>query len=123
MSSSLCLALPPTQVRSLNERMLLFLFNYDTRAMQGVYVCDGKAGMNIEPDAFKNYRKATTPKGESPFPAQIRFKLLRKCPTPLKESRWTHIPTALPPGRSGTKNYEYALTPEQAERLFEVFSK
>ena len=108
------------QVRSLTERMLLFLINYDNRMMQGVYVIDGKAGMNIDPDAFKNYRKPTTPKGESPFPAQIRFKLLRKC-APLKESLWTHIPTSLPPGRSGTKNYKYELSREQAEAFFHAF--
>ena len=68
----------------------LFLFNFDTRQMHGVFAADGKAGLNLEPAAFGGFRRKG-PEGSSPFPAQQRFRVHAER-APLPERVWAHIP-------------------------------
>ena len=54
----------------------LFLYNFQSLQLQGVYVATEGARMNIEPDAWKQ----TGPRsrdGSSPFPAQVLGRSLR----------------------------------------------
>ena len=75
-----------------------------------------------EPSAFANHRRADTPPGSSPFPAQIRWKPLFEC-APAGEAAWAHIPTrAMRRGRGGAGHaiYELWLSAEQANALAAV---
>ena len=59
------------KVQQVDESTALFLFNHTTKVMHGVYICDGRGGLNLEPDAWAHHRKNPTER-TSPYPAQIR---------------------------------------------------
>jgi hypothetical protein len=83
-----------------------------------VFVRDGPAGMNIEPQAWAQYRKSGASRDESPFPAQVRWKELRSC-RPIKEDLWRDVPTLTAPYKPGGKPAQYNLLMDgaQAQRL------
>ena len=60
----------------------------------GIFAPDGRPGLNLDPEAWRsNYAvKMKAPPGESPFPAQLRWRTLMRC-RPLKEHLWAHIPS------------------------------
>ena len=77
-------------LKSIDENYTkLFLFNYNTRELFGIYEPDGPGGLNLEPDAWTNGSGRLTK-----FGAQIRFKIIRDCP-PLRENVFkAHLPVS-----------------------------
>lgn len=66
----------------------VFLFNYSTRQMYGIYAPDGAGERNLVPDAWTSTMPARD--GKCRFPAQIHFKIERDCP-PLPEAMFKKI--------------------------------
>ena len=66
----------------------VFLFNYSTRQMYGIYAPDGAGERNLVPDAWTSTMPGRD--GKCRFPAQIHFKIERDCP-PLPESLFKNI--------------------------------
>jgi hypothetical protein len=103
----------------------LFLFNYSTKMLYGVFVPNGPGGLNLEPEAWKSHEGAKRVSSRnrsdvgSPYPAQIRFNILKKC-EPLHYKVWGHIPTPKP---GGYNQFELHLDAEQASKLAALFLK
>ena len=100
----------------------LFLFNYNTRQLHGVFVRNGPAALNLEPEAWAHHRKPGDRVNESPYPAQVRWQPWCWC-KPLAESVWSDVPTLKPGGSGpGRKNlYEMWMGREQAQKLATLF--
>ena len=109
------------KAKLISENTLLFLFHYNTRQLYGIFVRDGPAALNIEPQAWAHYRKAGDPTDRSPFPAQVRWKELRKC-RPIKEDLWRHVPTQKVAYKPGGKpaQYDMWMSGAQAQKLAEL---
>ena len=85
----------------------LFLFNYSTRQLHGVYVRDGEPTMNLEPQAWAHHRKPNDRQDRSPYPAQVRWRELRNCRA-IREDLWKHVPTQKPGGKGNKPHYKSA---------------
>jgi hypothetical protein len=87
--------------------------------LHGVFVPNGPGGLNLEPEAWKTHaaagKIATRNRAESgsPYPAQIRFNVLKKC-EPLHYRVWGHIATPKP---QGFNQFELYLDADQASKL------
>jgi len=78
-------------VKSLHKNTsALFLFNMVERELYGVYEPTGKGGENIKPNAWVRKKIPNSRDRESPFPAQIPFKIIREF-KPLPESAFRHM--------------------------------
>ena len=101
----------------------LFLFNYSTRQLHGVFVRDGPAGMNLEPTAWAHHRKPGDRADSSPYPAQVRWQVWQVC-KPLREDLWKHIPTVKkqgkPSGQGPPTIYDMWMSGAQAQALAQV---
>ena len=83
----------------------LFLFNYSTRQLHGVYVRDGPPTMNLEPQAWAHHRKPGDRRDVSPYPAQVRWRELRSCRA-IREDLWKHVPATKPGGKGNKPHYK-----------------
>ena len=109
------------KVQQVDESTALFLFNHTTKVMHGVYICDGRGGLNLEPDAWAHHRKNPTER-TSPYPAQLRFKTYYPS-KPMAEKLWTHIPDGdiRHHGRNQIKMYKSWLSQSEAQQLVSLF--
>ena len=111
------------KAQKVGENTALFLFNMSTRVLYGVMIRDGPPGMNLEPEAWAHYRKAGAPAGQSPFPAQVRWKQFIKC-KPVREAMWKDVPTiksqGAPSGKGPPTQYDMWMNAEQAQRLAKI---
>ena len=98
------------QVERVTDRTALFLFNYTTKVLHGVFVRDGPGGLNLEPEAWAHHKKAGS--WGSPYPAQVRFKPYMP-QRELPRSVWHHIPGKTQ-GRFA-EHYDLWLDASQAE--------
>ncbi|KAJ4953860.1 hypothetical protein NE237_030692 [Protea cynaroides] len=73
-------------VRAITPGLPLFLYNYTTHQMHGVYQALSFGGSNIDPTAWEDKKC----RGESRFPAQVRIRIKRKC-KPLEEDAFRPI--------------------------------
>ncbi|XP_024031616.1 B2 protein [Morus notabilis] len=76
--------LPPKYkdpVRAIMPGLPLFLYNYTTHQLHGVYQAVSFGGSNIDPTAWQDKK---CPLGGSRFPAQVRIRTKKKC-KPLEE--------------------------------------
>ena len=107
--------------RSLPHSTLqLFLFNYSTRQLHGVYVRDGPPGMNLEPQAWAQYRRPGDSSYSSPFPAQVRWREFKVCRA-IREALWSHVPPTLPGnGKGGKPMYDLFMSGQQAQQLAQL---
>ena len=76
-------------------RTALFLFNFTTRELHGVFVASSPGRLNLDGDAWKRslyHRPGSTRAGAgtSPFPSQVKFAILREF-SPLHEDRFSHL--------------------------------
>ena len=121
---------PAEQAQVLGETIAIphvqhALFNYSTKMLYGVFVPNGPGGLNLEPEAWKSHEGAKRVSSRnrsdvgSPYPAQIRFNILKKC-EPLHYKVWGHIPTPKP---GGYNQFELHLDAEQASKLAALFLK
>ncbi|KAL3635766.1 hypothetical protein CASFOL_020313 [Castilleja foliolosa] len=81
--------LPPRyrdSVRSITPGLPLFLYNYSTHQLHGVFEASSFGGTNIDPTAWEDKKNA----GESRFPAQVRV-VTRKICEPLEEDSFRPI--------------------------------
>ena len=51
------------KIEAINTETLLFLYNKDERAVHGIFLAEGRPGLNLEPDAY-------APRS---FPAQVQL--------------------------------------------------
>ncbi|KAL0923121.1 hypothetical protein M5K25_007167 [Dendrobium thyrsiflorum] len=81
--------LPPRfrdSVRAITPGLPLFLYNYTTRRLHGIFEAASFGGSNIDPTAWKDIKC----EGESMFPAQVRIRP-RKIYKPLEEQAFRPI--------------------------------
>jgi hypothetical protein len=76
-------------------RTALFLFNFTTRELHGVFVASSPGRLNLDGDAWKRslYHRpgsARAGAGTSPFPSQVKFAIVREF-SPLHEDRFSHL--------------------------------
>lgn len=81
--------LPPRyrdSVRAITPGLPLFLYNYSTHQLHGIFEAASFGGTNIDPTAWEDKKCP----GESRFPAQVRV-LTRKICEPLEEDSFRPI--------------------------------
>jgi len=114
--------LPASHFRTANQitdATALFLFNYSTRQLHGVFLRDGPAGMDLEPQAWAHHRKPGASQSSSPYPAQVRWRALKMC-KPIHESLWRDVPTTKQIRNGSQPIYELFMNAQQAQRLAEL---
>ncbi|EEF50903.1 B2 protein [Ricinus communis] len=70
--------LPPRyrdSVRAITPGLPLFLYNYTTHQLHGIFEASSFGGSNIDPTAWEDKKC----KGESRFPAQVRIRVRKLC--------------------------------------------
>ncbi|KAL3640045.1 hypothetical protein CASFOL_011979 [Castilleja foliolosa] len=81
--------LPPRyrdSVRAITPGLPLFLYNYTTHQLHGIFEATSFGGSNIDPTAWEDKKC----KGESRFPAQVRTRVRKIC-KPLEEDAFRPI--------------------------------
>nr|GLL16446.1 B2 protein [Ipomoea trifida]GMC46273.1 B2 protein [Ipomoea batatas]GMC48662.1 B2 protein [Ipomoea batatas]GMC50849.1 B2 protein [Ipomoea batatas]GME06818.1 B2 protein [Ipomoea batatas] len=81
--------LPPRyrdSVRAITPGLPLFLYNYTTHQLHGIFEAASFGGSNIDPTAWEDKKC----KGESRFPAQVRIHIRKLC-KPLEEDAFRPV--------------------------------
>ncbi|KAG8384971.1 hypothetical protein BUALT_Bualt04G0173600 [Buddleja alternifolia] len=81
--------LPPRyrdSVRAITPGLPLFLYNYTTHQLHGIFEASTFGGSNIDPTAWEDKKC----KGESRFPAQVRIRIRKIC-KPLEEDSFRPV--------------------------------
>ncbi|GKV26165.1 hypothetical protein SLEP1_g35513 [Rubroshorea leprosula] len=81
--------LPPRyrdSVRAITPGLPLFLYNYTTHQLHGIFEAACFGGSNIDPTAWEDKKC----KGESRFPAQVRIRVRKLC-KPLEEDAFRPV--------------------------------
>ncbi|KAK4477315.1 hypothetical protein RD792_016532 [Penstemon davidsonii] len=81
--------LPPRyrdSVRAITPGLPLFLYNYTTHQLHGIFEASSFGGSNIDPTAWEDKKC----KGESRFPAQVRIRVRKIC-NPLEEDAFRPV--------------------------------
>uniref|UniRef100_A0A0C9QUJ9 TSA: Wollemia nobilis Ref_Wollemi_Transcript_8409_966 transcribed RNA sequence n=1 Tax=Wollemia nobilis TaxID=56998 RepID=A0A0C9QUJ9_9CONI len=73
-------------VRAITPGLPLFLYNYTTHQLHGIYEAVSFGGSNIDPTAWEDKKC----KGESRFPAQVRIRVRKVC-KPLEEDAFRPV--------------------------------
>ncbi|WOL18103.1 B2 protein [Canna indica] len=85
----LLFGLPPRyrdSVRAITPGLPLFLYNYTTHQLHGIFEAASFGGSNIDPTAWEDKKC----KGESRFPAQVRIRVRKLC-KPLEEDAFRPV--------------------------------
>lgn len=73
-------------VRAITPGLPLFLYNYTTHQLHGIFEAASFGGSNIDPTAWEDKKC----KGESRFPAQVRIRVRKLC-KPLEEDSFRPV--------------------------------
>uniref|UniRef100_A0A0C9QTT4 TSA: Wollemia nobilis Ref_Wollemi_Transcript_10175_1784 transcribed RNA sequence n=1 Tax=Wollemia nobilis TaxID=56998 RepID=A0A0C9QTT4_9CONI len=73
-------------VRAITPGLPLFLYNYTTHQLHGIFEAASFGGSNIDPTAWEDKKC----KGESRFPAQVRIRVRKLC-KPLEEDAFRPV--------------------------------
>ncbi|XP_031500876.1 B2 protein-like [Nymphaea colorata] len=73
-------------VRAITPGLPLFLYNYTTHQLHGIFEASSFGGTNIDPTAWEDKKC----KGESRFPAQVRIQVRKLC-KPLEEDSFRPV--------------------------------
>ncbi|KAJ0964968.1 hypothetical protein J5N97_026106 [Dioscorea zingiberensis] len=73
-------------VRAITPGLPIFLYNYSTHQLHGIFEAASFGGTNIDPTAWEDKKKL----GESRFPAQVRVMTRKNC-EPLEEDSFRPI--------------------------------
>eukprot|EP01018_Ginkgo_biloba_P010472 Gb_18799 [translate_table: standard] len=73
-------------VRAVTPGLPLFLYNYTTHQLHGIFEAASFGGSNIDPTAWEDKKC----KGESRFPAQVRIRVRKLC-KPLEEDAFRPV--------------------------------
>ncbi|KAF1883803.1 hypothetical protein Lal_00012721, partial [Lupinus albus] len=107
--------LPPRyrdSVRAITPGMPLFLYNFTTHKLHGIFEAAGYGGTNIDPTAWEDKRNP----GESCFPAQVRV-TTRKAFDPLDDETFREVVHHY----DGPK-FRLELTSDEALYLLKIFA-
>eukprot|EP00249_Psilotum_nudum_P018034 c26608_g1_i1 orf=393-2228(-) len=103
----------PISRRSIVEQivpgMMLFLFEYESRELHGIYEARSFGGMNLEPHAYKS--------SPSSFPCQVRFRTVEEC-APLLEFEFKE---AIRDNYISPAKFRFDLTEKQVCQLVRLF--
>ncbi|CAA7021559.1 unnamed protein product [Microthlaspi erraticum] len=97
-------------VKQVKAGMLLFLFEFESRELHGVFQACSDGAINIEPDAFCSSGKQ--------FPAQVKFTEMWHC-RPLRETEFRH---AISDNYFTATKFNFGLSKAQVQRLLKLFS-
>ncbi|CAH2059314.1 unnamed protein product [Thlaspi arvense] len=97
-------------VKQVKAGMLLFLFEFESRELHGVFQACSDGAINIEPYAFCSSGKQ--------FPAQVKFNEKWRC-RPLTEMEFRH---AISDNYFTPKKFNFGLSKAQVQRLLKLFS-
>eukprot|EP00250_Pteridium_aquilinum_P020866 c24971_g1_i1 orf=184-1965(+) len=107
------LGLPAAQ-REIVERVVpgtkLFLFNFDTKELFGVFEAASRGGLNLVPEAFLDFKGT--------YDAQVRFKILREC-LPLADDI---VRDVLRENFSQRGKFDCELSADQVLKIMQLFS-
>eukprot|EP00249_Psilotum_nudum_P011336 c23108_g1_i1 orf=175-708(+) len=73
-------------VRAIQPGLPLFLYNYTTHQLHGIFEAASFGGSNIDPTAWEDKKC----RGESRFPAQVRVRIRKLC-KPLEEDAFRPV--------------------------------
>ncbi|CAM6064706.1 unnamed protein product, partial [Sphagnum tenellum] len=73
-------------VRAIQPGLPLFLYNYTTHQLHGIFEASSFGGSNIDPTAWEDKKC----RGESRFPAQVRIRIRKQC-KPLEEDSFRPV--------------------------------
>jgi hypothetical protein len=91
----------------------LFLFDFETKLLHGVYEATSQGGDNINPKAWTSNKKSRS----SPYPAQVRFQTYDDC-IPLPESEYERVMEYYDKKH---KHFSFKLRRQQVDDLIAVF--
>ncbi|VVB02167.1 unnamed protein product [Arabis nemorensis] len=97
-------------VKQVKAGMVLFLFEFESRELHGVFQACSDGAINIEPYAFHYSGKQ--------FPAQVKFTEMWHC-RPLRESEFRD---AISENYFTAKKFNFGLSKAQVQRLLKLFS-
>ncbi|XP_023639381.1 uncharacterized protein LOC111830903 [Capsella rubella] len=97
-------------VKHVKAGMILFLFEFESRELHGVFQASSDGDINIEPNAFHSSGKQ--------FPAQVKFTEKWRC-RPLPESEFRH---AILENYFTATKFNFGLSKAQVQRLLKLFS-
>ncbi|KAH0851259.1 hypothetical protein HID58_091073, partial [Brassica napus] len=97
-------------VKHVKAGMFLFLFEFESRELHGVFQACSDGAINIEPGAFCSTGKQ--------FPAQVKFTEKWRC-RPLGEMEFRH---AISDNYFTAKKFNFGLSKSQVQRLLKLFS-
>ncbi|CAM6092476.1 unnamed protein product [Calypogeia fissa] len=104
-------------VKAIQPGLPLFLYNYSTRCLHGVFEASSDGGLNIEPDAFGENKEARKNGRQSisRFPAQVRVRWREERP-PLGEEKFRPVLYHY----DGSK-FRLQLSKSEAQELLDLF--
>ena len=111
------------EISEARENTILFLFNFSTRKLSGVFQASGPAGFPLIEDAWipgmwsgKTKSKATkgTRRQRTPFIAQLPVRRVGPVLPPLPEASFRHL---MQYERDGSHKFKFTLDSEQVEQL------
>ncbi|CAI9088008.1 OLC1v1022235C1 [Oldenlandia corymbosa var. corymbosa] len=97
-------------VEAVRPGMILFLYEYESRKLHGVFEATSNGQLNIVPHAFRS----CSPKS---FPAQVRVRVIRDCP-PLLEDEFRD---AIADNYYDNHKFKFGLSEQQVIRLQRLF--
>ncbi|CAH8357999.1 unnamed protein product [Eruca vesicaria subsp. sativa] len=97
-------------VKQVKAGMFLFLFEFESRELHGVFQACSDGAINIEPDAFCSSGKQ--------FPAQVKFTEKWRC-RPLGEMEFRHV---ISDNYFTAKKFNFGLSKSQVQGLLKLFS-
>ncbi|KAJ7538752.1 hypothetical protein O6H91_11G062400 [Diphasiastrum complanatum] len=98
-------------VEQVVPRMKLFLFEYESRTLSGIFEAISYGGIDLEPHAFVGH--------ESVFPAQVYFREVTKC-MPLLEREFK---AAIHQNYYTPVKFNLDLSVDQVKKLIQLFQK
>ena len=93
----------------------LFLFDFETKLLHGVYEATSPGGDNINPKAWTSNKKSRS----SPYPAQVKFQIFIDC-APLPEAEYERVMEYYDKKH---KHFSFKLRKQQVEQLIQVFEQ
>ncbi|CAN0855052.1 B2 protein [Linum grandiflorum] len=106
--------LPPSHakfVSHVKDGMFLFLFEYQSRELHGVFQATSDGAVDIVPHAYSN--------SGMKYPAQVKFKTILPC-TPLPESLFSG---AIRDNYFSKYKFHFGLSERQVQNLIELFDR
>ncbi|KAK8814187.1 hypothetical protein WA158_008049 [Blastocystis sp. Blastoise] len=125
--------LPNHHIKTIQQYVIhnqtrIFLFNFSSRELYGVFIADSEPGLFLEPDAWtkpwdnnqSSYVRNHIIPEKSPFGAQVRVRFIKKYEKPIQEEDIKHILEYPNPAKNIFLNQ---LTNQQTKKIIAIFEK